>query len=167
MTNRMTLELRSSSRQGRGNYFSNCLGLKGAFLLYRKAFDEIDMPDRGIQDSKVYIKVCKLANQKIMKRIIEDAELFVLPFGLGELRIKKKFIDKVLTNLVNWPLSKASGKIIYYSNDHSDGFLMKFYWDKYFGSVTNIQTYSFVASKTNKQWLGRTIKANPKIGYYE
>jgi len=161
----MKLNRTSGRKPGSKNYFGDCLGLRDSYKFYRKS---ITFRQKGsVKDPKLYTAICKLANEKIMKKIIEESLEFVMPFGLGRIRIKKKKVDRVCSNLIDWPASEKAGKLVGYTNDHSNGFLMKFFWDKYHAVVVNIYAYVFEAAKVNRQLLAHTIRTNPKVDYFE
>ena len=159
----MKQETTQGRKFGSKNYFQKCLGLPKSYQFYSK---HLTWRQQGLIKKKLYCQILKLANQKIMKRIIEDSVEFIIPYGLGRLRVRKKKMTRIVTSLVNWVETKKQGKKVYWINEHSDGYLMKFYWDKYLAAISNISLYKFVATKSNRQHLSATIRKT-NVDYFE
>jgi len=138
------------------NYIENCLTLTDAYKHYK-----------GTLDENTYKRICKQFNKKVIEYIVVDSGIFYIPFRLGSIHIKKRWLDVSKKIPINWKLTKKYGKVIYYLNDHTDGFIMRFFWDKYRAVVKNRTLYSFWPTRTNKRYLAKAIKEGLSTGYPE
>lgn len=177
-------------------------GLWEAFKLYKK-----DHPESSI-DRKTYVETCKLINKTISNKIITESFEFRVPYRLGSLRIKTnkqtiKFTDGKLDtrkNPINWNATVSlwketypdmsmdeikkipNKKIIIHVNEHSNGYIMRWYWDKRVCNISNNSAYAFKPVKgpvteegcTNDGYfygrlgLSKWIKSEDRINeYYE
>ena len=132
-----------------------------------------------------YKEVCYNFNLKLSDIIIKQSFEFKLPFRLGVLRIKKnkqKFtivdgklkpkrsmIDWYRTRYVLWKrlypdktlseLKDIKDKpLVMYTNEHSNGEIMRWYWDKKYTKVINCRSYLFKPVKKNRLDLSKHIK---------
>lgn len=120
-------------------------------------------------DEKLYKTLLYELNKNISDLIIRNSFEYRIPFKLGHLRIKKnklklKIIDgKIdpLKNLPDWSatwdywheiypdkshkeIKKIIGKKrVYQLNKHTDGDIMRWYWDKRSANVVNQTYYKF------------------------
>lgn len=122
-----------------------------------------------VVDKKTFVDICHTFNKKVSDKIIRESFEFKLPFGLGYIRIKanrlkyiiedgkllsykscpdwnktRKFWKEKYKDL-SWEEIKQipNKKIIVHTNEHSDGMVMKWYWDKRFCNVKNQTAYKF------------------------
>jgi hypothetical protein len=58
-------------------------------------------------------------------------------------------------------------KHVYHLNEHSDGYMFKFFWDKKGSSVKNHRIYTFKLTKPMSGYAGKVIKENPQLDFYE
>jgi hypothetical protein len=132
---------------------------------------------RDRTDYSTYSKILNSFNKKVSMKIMEHAFDFPIPFRLGTLRIKKYKpsikIDKE-GNLKhkglspNWKATKElwevdknakkSKKIVFHTNDHSDGYNYKWHFSNYRSNCANRSVYSFIPTRTNKRILAQLIK---------
>lgn len=108
-------------------------------------------------------------NRRLCDLIITKSFEYRIPYGLGFLRIKKKKIKfklyedglDVNKNIIDWKatwdywytqypglgqaeIKKIPGKKVFFqTNDHTNGEVMRWYWDKRIASVKNVLVYSF------------------------
>jgi len=127
--------------------------------------------------SSQYGKVLNSFNKKMSDLIMEEAYEFLMPSKLGNLRILKyKPVVKInkdgsldTSNLsVDWqktnklwdsnPDAKQRKKLIYFTNEHSEGYQYKWYFTNYRSNCINKTVYCFVPSRDNKRKLGKLIK---------
>jgi hypothetical protein len=133
-----------------------------------------------------YRAILKYFNVEVCKNIVSASNELRLPFRLGGLRIRKHKtrlkIDpngKLITRHLhpNWkatndlwkrnPEAKENNKIIYHTNDHTNGYYYKWYWDKRTCNIKNSSVYSLVMTRSNKRYISKIVKENIKIDYYE
>lgn len=148
--------------------------IRNSYKFYKKNYEN-PVSERKYKDIAYDI------NKVISDLIIRDSFEYRLPYGLGFLRIKKKKqkfklyngkID-VNKNIIDWKatwdyweqlykgktreeIKKIPGKKVFFqSNEHTNGEIMRWYWDKRTSRVTNILSYSF-----------KTVKGGIQDGYY-
>ena len=98
------------------------LGLRDIYTYYLEHTEE-----------PLTFKEFKLINEEyleaIMKLIVDNAYNFKLPNRLGYWRIQKRQFD-IGQLSVDWKTTKQIGKRVYHLNTHSDGFKIRFLWEK-------------------------------------
>lgn len=134
---------------------------------------------------KKYKEVCYNFNMKLSEAIIKQSFEFRIPYKLGTLRIrknkqkftiiegklkpKKKMIDWYNTRYVLWKrlypgktleeLKKIKDKpLVLFTNEHSNGEIMRWYWNKKYSRVINARFYQFRPVKQNRLNLSKHIK---------
>lgn len=132
-----------------------------------------------------YKEVCYEYNLRVSDAIIKQSFEFKIPYKLGILRIKKnkqKFkiiegrlkpkramIDWFNTRYVLWKrlypnktlaeLKEIKDKpLVMFTNEHSNGEIMRWYWDKRYNKVKHKKAYLFKPVKQNRLDLGKHIK---------
>lgn len=115
-------------------------------------------------DSKTYKDICSTFHKKIVKYIIYKSGTFIMPYGMGKIRIMKK----------KTPLSHPrfnfteKGKRSYFFNDHREGYFYKWNWERKGGLFyRGMKYYKFVPSRTIKRELAHVLKTQKKIDYFE
>lgn len=145
-------------------------GRDDIYSLYKKS---VDNP----VDKKMHSAVLNSFNKAISKAITENAFEYIIPFRLGILRIKKykaqykidEETGKIIGNLpVNWKATnelwkdndeaKKDKKMVYHTNEHSNGYQYKWNFSNYRSNCVNKSAYCFVPSRTNKRTLAALIK---------
>jgi len=124
-----------------------------------------------------YSKVLNSFNKKISEKIMKESFEYIIPYRLGILRIKKyKPSIKIDENgnldykglSPNWKATKElwkkdkearkAKKIVFHTNDHSDGYNYKWHFSNYRSNCENRSVYSFIPTRTNKRTLAELIK---------
>jgi hypothetical protein len=140
-----------------------------------------------------YKEVCYLFNIKLSDAIIKQSFEYKLPFKLGILRIKKnkqkfkivdgrlkpkkKMIDWYQTRYVLWKrlypdktLAELKGirdkPLVMFTNEHSNGEIMRWYWDKKYMRIKNCRYYLFRPVKKNRLDLAKHIKDEDRENDY-
>lgn len=132
---------------------------------------------------KEYVSLCHEINNALIDKIIKDPMEFRMPYRLGTLSIKK---NKIRLNVKNGELDKnklipdwgktwevwqrdypgltrkeifdiRDKKVIYNMNHHTNGFIMRWVWDKGTCFVPNHSVYYFKPTKANRLELSRWI----------
>lgn len=103
-------------------------------------------------------------NKRMMDKIIEEGYFFKLPFRLGVIRLRKR---KTNLNVLKPDFAlyrKTGGKVIAsHLNEHTDGYYVRFYWNKNKGVIVKNKTlYSFIVSRQNSRRTAKYIKENPE-----
>lgn len=104
-----------------------------------------------------------LANQLVYKSLTIN-----LPFRLGKLVvIKRKPEYKSLKNMtMDWVKAKQLNKQVRLFNEHSHGFVYRFYWDRTTSMVQQKSKYMFKPTRTNKREVARLVKTKQN-DYFE
>lgn len=96
----------------------------------------------------------------IASEVIDQSKEFKLPCRLGYLSIiktkPKNFDYKSLK--MDYGESKKQGKLILYTNLHSNMYKFRYYWNKNSMMTPNKSKYQFIASRANKRKLAKVIK---------
>lgn len=133
-------------------------------------------------DKKLFVDIIHTFNKRVSDKIIRESFEFKIPFGLGYLRIKSnklKYViedGKLLTHKscpdwnktvrywkekyknLSWEEIKEipNKKILVHTNEHSDGMVMRWYWDKRLCNIKNQTAYKF-----------KPVKGVQNKGYYK
>jgi len=130
-------------------------------------------------------KILNMFNKEVSNLILTKAFEFLIPARLGGLRILKyKPSIKIredgsldTSNLsVDWKKtnelwesdssSKEQKKLIYFTNEHSEGYQYKWYFTNYRSNCINKSAYCFRPSRSNKRKLAELIKNKDFTGDY-
>lgn len=133
-----------------------------------------------------YGDVLRDLNEAVAKLIVEDNFELRIPSRLGTKRVKKtkqvlktdeegNLITRGLAvdfkaTLEMWaedPEAKAEKRKIYHLNEHTGGYKHKWFWSKKICNAPNKKVYQFIASRDHKRFLGKELKTNDKIDFYE
>lgn len=163
-------------------------GLWDAYKDFRKKYKLI-YPE---VDRKQYVTICHLINKSLSDKIIKESFEFKMPFRLGTLSIKKSKTSihikdgKLEKNklIIDWGKSweiwnqEYPGKsrkeinaiknkmVIYNLNDHTNGYVMRWFWDKSICNIPNQTAYQFRPTKRNRLTLAEWIKSDEKTNDY-
>jgi hypothetical protein len=83
-------------------------------------------------DYSLYRRVLDEMCAVILEHVLNHAEGFKMPYGLGFIQVGK-YRPKTLTQQslsVDYKASKEYDKRIYHLNEHSDGYKFRLYWSK-------------------------------------
>lgn len=134
----------------------------------------------------IYTNILQDFNEALMALIIEKNFEYKLPYRLGSLRIRSRATKLSLKEdgsldtkriPVDWKATKKMWtdnpelhklkKLVFITNEHTDGNAAGFYWMKKTAVVKNIYYRSFIVSRANKRRLAEVIKdPNIKVKYY-
>ncbi len=141
---------------------------------------------KDIIDLSTFRSILKYHNDEICKSIVKESTEFRMPYRLGYLRIRK-FKQRIISDAdgklktdhmkIDWKSTnelwekneeaKRIKKLVFHTNNHSNGFYYKWYWDKRSCNIKNSSVYSLVISRQYKRLIPETIKNNDSIDYYE
>lgn len=169
-------------------------GLPEIYQFFRQKFTKKERDNPAFLEYRRFSLIIKDFNQELTKLLIEEAVEFKIPLRLGYVRIKK-YKKKIRLNpdgtidksnqSVNWKetkllwnreypgltslqLKEIHGKpLVYYLNEHTDGFGFLLYWNKKGSNAINRSLYSMVFTFSNNRYLANILKGNKKIEYYE
>lgn len=151
--------------------------IKDTFKFYKKNYN-------NPVDAKKYKDIAYDLNKAISDMIIRESFEYRIPHGLGFLRIKKKKLKFKLyngkidinKNIIDWKstwnywekifpgktrteIKKIPGKKVFFqTNEHTNGEVMRWYWDKRISRVKNVLSYSFKPVKGgifDEEYTGR------------
>lgn len=135
-----------------------------------------------------FFEIVAKFNREIIKNIIYNNLQFKMPYRLGVLSIIKikrnqceidengnlnksgMVIDRPRTWAL-WkvnPKAREEKKYVYHLNEHTDGYLYKYSWEKKGANVPNIMSYKFNPIRANKKWLYDVLTDEElKVDYFE
>lgn len=105
-----------------------------------------------------YSRICKKFNKKSMDFIIGGFGKMTLLSRLGEIEVRKS--RKKTVNLRETIKKKET---VYYINEHTNGYSMRFHWCKNLFISTAKMFYAFKATWSIKKQLNKFIEENPKL----
>jgi len=144
--------------------------IEDCYKFYKKNYN-------GKLDKSKYKSIAYKINKAISDLIIRESFEYRIPHGLGYLRIKKtKLLFKlrdgkidINKNIINWKETWdywekiypnksrkeikefPNKKVFFQTNEHTNGEVMRWYWDKRTSRIKNIFTYSFKPVKGGLQ----------------
>jgi len=162
-------------------------GIRDFFKYYK------DNAKEPIIDYKKFVAIWKDCAEVIVRLIVYRNLDFSIPARMGNLQIRK-IKSKVFLNpdgslnknkmavdyKASWEkwrkeypdltieeIAKLKNKKpVYHLNEHTDGYRVKWVWDKFTCTVKNQSIYSLKMTRQNKQEVSKAIK-NYKTDYYE
>jgi len=143
-------------------------------------------------DRKTYVTLCHVINTALSDKIIKESFDFKMPFRLGSISIKKSKStihvkngklekNKLIPDWANtWKywMNEYPGKtrkeineikdkvVIYNMNDHTNGYVMRWKWDKSTCNLPNHTVYQFKPTKRNRLALAVWIKSEERENDY-
>ena len=109
-------------------------------------------------DYKTYAYILKETNKKIAQLVLGGIYHVFLPCNMGKLKVVKKRLDFAKGKLpVDWKSSKEHGRLIYHTNDHTDGYRYKWFWERHTSIAVNKSFFRFVATRTNNRELAKRL----------
>lgn len=146
---------------------------------------KIDKSNPLYIDQKTYSKVLQEFNQEIYNLLFQGFVYRIPQIGEISLRLKKveAYIDKEgnfrnplpidrrATKLL-WerdPQAKEEKRYVYHDNEHSDGYILKLYYDRYGGLQHNIlKDYKVMTTRTMKLDIAKLMKSGDYLNkFYE
>lgn len=98
-------------------------------------------------------------NSELKNCLLESSEGFKMPFGLGYVQIvkykPKSYTKKSLS--IDYKSSAQYGKIVYYLNEHSNGYKYRLYWSKIPQTFSDRYKYQLQLVRQNKRHLAQLI----------
>lgn len=108
----------------------------------------------------LYRKIVVDYFQYLRDELIENSKCVRLPYRMGYVQIvkhKPKFYDKRSLR-IDYQASKQYGKMIFLTNEHSDFYKYRMYYNKTDMLVPNKSKYQLVLTRANKRRLASIIK---------
>jgi len=164
----------------------------GLYNMYMQRFNKDDKGCDARVDYITWLRICKKFNTRKFESIVKG-HVFAMPFRLGSLGIKqyKKKINfdsdgKLLIRglITDWDKTKKlwkelypecktnkdyknieHKKIVYMTNEHTDGRVFKFHWKKKFCNIKNISAYELVIPSQLRVSFARYIRDNSNKQY--
>ena len=104
----------------------------------------------------------------LRQKLIEEGKMIKLPYRMGNVQIiksKPKHLDKRSLR-IDYQATKEYNKLILLTNEHSDYFKYRYWWNKVDMMVPNKSQYQLVATRANKRRLAQIIK-NRELDFEE
>lgn len=98
--------------------------------------------------------------QDMAHGLLYESKTYTLPYALGIVKIGKrrpKYYSKK-SLCVDYKTSKEIGKVVYHTNEHSDGFKYRLHWSKIGLQAKWPYKYRLSFVRTNKRLLAQIIK---------
>ena len=101
-------------------------------------------------------------------RIVYKSLTVTLPFRLGEISVEKhKPAYKSLRKMVmDWDRSRELNKQVRQFNEHSNGYIYKFLWNRHKCITPHHQSYAFKPARSLKREVARLVKTKEN-DYFE
>ena len=117
-------------------------------------------------DYTTYRKIITDYFMFIRDEILEKSREFKMPCRLGKVFIfKRKPKSWSKESLcVDFKTTKEIGKVVYHTNEHSDGYKYRFYWKKSDAPLPFKSRYQLIATRHNKRRLAQIVK-NREVDY--
>jgi hypothetical protein len=166
----------------KGKYKAD-VGSKDFYKHYKSTIEKKTVYD---VEKALFTKILKEINTEIMKLIITSNYEFTMPYRLGTLSIKKfktklkldKNGDLIKSKipidygktLALWrvnPEAKLNKKVIYFLNDHTDGYRYTFHWNKTVSNIKNKSAYQFKASRNNNRMINKALLTIEGLDFFE
>jgi len=144
----------------------------------RDSFKTYSKDSQNPLDIKEYVNIANLYNKFLIDKVLEGEEVS-LPYRLGSLSVRGKkqevrFEDGKIVGLApDWVKTKKlweedaeaknSKRLLYHTNEHTDGVRYKYNWSKNRVLVTNKTLYNFRLTRTNKRRLSDLVKNGKKF----
>jgi hypothetical protein len=170
------------------------IGLPEIYQFFRKKFTREERNSSAFIEYDKFSSVIKEFNKELVRMIIEEATEFKMPLRLGYVRIKKYkksphinedgTVDKKGLS-IDWPSSKKlwdreypdktdielkeihKKPLVYYLNEHTDGYGFMLYWNKKGSNAANRGLYSLIFTFSNNRYLAKVLQGDKKVDYYE
>ena len=104
----------------------------------------------------------------LQSKLLEEGKMIKLPYRMGNVQIIKnrpKHLDKRSLR-IDYQATKQYDKLILLTNEHSDFFKYRYWWNKTDMIIPNKSQYQLVATRANKRRLAQIIK-NKELDYEE
>lgn len=115
--------------------------------------------------AKRYREVNERFFELIHLYMITTGEPVKLPHGLGYLRLRRRRTSEELRK-IDYFQTKKYKKAIYHENNHSNGYYVRYKWDKTRIYLKNKNMYGFRACRWANRFLAKNIKENNSIVKY-
>jgi hypothetical protein len=115
-----------------------------------------------------YRDITAMFLKHLASQVVQKSLTVTLPFRLGEISVvKHKPAYKSLRNMaIDWDRSKELNKQVRQFNDHSNGFVYRFHWDRKKSILHNKTVYIFSPARVNKREVARLVKTKQN-DYFE
>lgn len=115
-------------------------------------------------DLKTYKKVIYAFNKEVASYIIDSGETYKLPHKLGELKIRRSKMKykKFAFDFQYW---KETGETSFYLNQHSNGYVAKFFWNRC--KISGKKAYEFILSRDNKRRIAAIMQKEDGYKIYQ
>lgn len=147
------------------NVVQNPYTLQDMYKVYVKEYPEGSLYFITYRE---YRDITTMYLKHLVSQMLYKSQTVTLPFRLGTLSVvKSKPNYKSLKNMaVDWFTSKKLSKKVKEFNEHSNGFVYRFHWDRSHCILDNKTTYMFKPARANKREVARLVKSREN-DYFE
>jgi len=152
-------------RLGRKNVVQDPYTIQDSYLDYVTQYPEGSINYLTYAE---YRDITTMFFKHLVDRIVYKSLTVTLPFRLGEITVEKhKPAYKSLRNMViDWDRSKELSKQVRQFNEHSNGYIYKFHWDRRKCITPHHASYVFKPSRSIKREVARLVKTKEN-DYFE
>ncbi len=140
-----------------------CLAIRDMYKYYVSLKKESG--DKPV-DYKTFAKITKICNKELINQVVNNSEIFTLPYRLGTIQISKferNFKpDRKQHWTVDYKKSREAGVLVY----HDTPFFYKWKWKKHHAIVKNKIAYKFKANRSANRAITVAIKVH-KADYFK
>lgn len=159
-------------------------GIRHSYKLFIERCPQYDV------DKATYTNICYAINKKISEKIVKESMELKLPFRLGKLSIRKGKVNILIENgklkknklIVDWGktwemweqdypdktrkeiMGTPNKQVVYNMNEHTNGFVFTWKWEKGFSRISNYSVYKFKPTKKNRHdlrdWINNPDREN-------
>ena len=138
--------------------------LRDFYKFYIKSLDKVERETGYLISYQQFSRVMKASYKEIVELIFQNEEI-ILPARCGLLRIRKLKqtiypVDWKATNELRAKDKEAEEKKIKirHLNEHTDGAVYKWHWNRYPSNIRNKSAYAFTTTRTNNRRLNSLLK---------
>jgi len=115
-----------------------------------------------------YRDITTMYLKHLVHQLVQKSLTVTLPFRLGEISVvKHKPAYKSLRNMaIDWDRSKELKQQVRQFNEHSNGYIYRFHWDRKKCILDNKTVYMFSPARANKREVARLVKTRTN-DYFE
>lgn len=158
------MEDNSTSRKDSKNKYIRSIGMINYYRSYIKTAREHKRKHVHISKFRAVIEDF---NKALVSKIVNEAELVILPYELGALNIRKYKVDfdsgKISVWKKDYKRSKELGFTVYYDQPYR----YKWYWTKKISNCAGINGYKFLPCRIPSRGITKALRENKNLDYFE
>lgn len=134
---------------------------KDFYKFYIENFVDKDIPNNPYNvDKKTYTAIIDDYFKAVMEYMLYENYIYDPGLNIGKFFIAKTDRKRMNHLAINWPETNKLGRLVHFTNDHTNHFLYRIYWKlakRNDNNKTYLSTYKFLPTRANKRLLARLI----------